>query len=59
MELAGEAMDTLKMKIGLLKSENKEAAEKMALAEKVNNEELIQRDNCCMAKLIIIKCMET
>ena len=28
-------MDTLKMKIGLLKSENKEASEKMAKAEKV------------------------
>jgi len=38
MELAGEAMDTLKMKIGLLKSENKEAAEKMALAEKAKAE---------------------
>ena len=33
--IAGEAMDTLKMKIGLLKSENKEASEKMAKAEKV------------------------
>merc|ERR1711915_4033 len=36
--IAGEAMDTLKMKIGLLKSENKEASEKMAKAEKAKAE---------------------
>jgi len=35
---AGDAMDTLKMKIGLLKSENKDAAKQMALAEKAKAE---------------------
>lgn len=35
---AGDAMDTLKMKIGLLKTENKDASKQMALAEKAKAE---------------------
>jgi len=35
---AGDAMDTLKMKIGLLKKENSESAQKMAAAEKAKAE---------------------
>lgn len=35
---AGDAMDTLKMKIGLLKSENKDASKQMELAEKAKAE---------------------
>ena len=40
LQVAGDAMETLKMKIFLLKKENTDVSEKMALAEKVINDHL-------------------